>query len=80
MNHCHVRCVAEEHGRTMSPPQFAYTARVVIYLGLKKILSRRRVPHGTPCPARWSGGVGNWMSTLHGQWAGPIPEPREPKE
>ena len=25
------------------------------------------------------GGVGNWMSTLHGQWAGPIPEPREPK-
>ncbi len=26
------------------------------------------------------GGVGNWMSTLHGQWAGPIPEPREPKE
>lgn len=24
------------------------------------------------------GGVGNWMSTLHGQWAGPIPEPREP--
>lgn len=22
------------------------------------------------------GGVGNWMSTLHGQWAGPIPEPR----
>lgn len=26
------------------------------------------------------GGVGNWMSILHGQWAGPIPEPREPKE
>lgn len=26
------------------------------------------------------GGVGNWMSTLHGQWAGPIPEPREQKE
>lgn len=26
------------------------------------------------------GGVGNWMSTLHGQWAGPIPEPVEPKE
>lgn len=26
------------------------------------------------------GGVGNWLSTfLHGQWAGPIPEPREPK-
>lgn len=25
------------------------------------------------------GGVGNWMSILHGQWAGPIPEPREPK-
>ena len=25
------------------------------------------------------GGVGNWMSTLHGQWAGPIPEPQEPK-
>lgn len=25
------------------------------------------------------GGVGMWMSTLHGQWAGPIPEPREPK-
>ena len=25
------------------------------------------------------GGVGNWMSKLHGQWAGPIPEPREPK-
>lgn len=24
------------------------------------------------------GGVGNWMSTLHGQWAGPIPKPREP--
>lgn len=21
------------------------------------------------------GGVGNWMSKLHGQWAGPIPEP-----
>ena len=34
----------------MSPPQFAYIARVVIYLGLKKILSRRRVPHGTPSP------------------------------
>ena len=26
------------------------------------------------------GGVGNWMSTMHGQWAGPIPGPREPKE
>lgn len=26
------------------------------------------------------GGVGNWMSILHGQWAGPIPEPVEPKE
>ena len=26
------------------------------------------------------GGVGNWMSNLHGQWAGPIPEPVEPKE
>ena len=26
------------------------------------------------------GGVGNWMSTLHGQWAGPIPEPVEPKD
>ena len=26
------------------------------------------------------GGVGNWMSTLHGQWAGPIPEPRETKK
>lgn len=26
------------------------------------------------------GGVGNWMSTLHGQWAGPIPEPQEPKK
>lgn len=28
------------------------------------------------------GGVGNWMSILHGQWAGPIPEPRprEPQE
>lgn len=25
------------------------------------------------------GGVGNWMSTLHGQWAGPITEPQEPK-
>lgn len=25
------------------------------------------------------GGVGNWMFTLHGQWAGPIPEPQEPK-
>lgn len=25
------------------------------------------------------GSVGMWMSTLHGQWAGPIPEPREPK-
>lgn len=25
------------------------------------------------------GSVGNWMSKLHGQWAGPIPEPREPK-
>ena len=24
------------------------------------------------------GGVGNWISTFHGQWAGPIPEPREP--
>lgn len=22
------------------------------------------------------GGVGKWMSILHGQWAGPIPEPR----
>ena len=26
------------------------------------------------------GGIGNWMSTLHGQWAGPIPEPRETKK
>lgn len=26
------------------------------------------------------GSVGNWMSNLHGQWAGPILEPREPKE
>ena len=26
------------------------------------------------------GGVGNWMSILHGQWAGPIPEPRETKK
>ena len=26
------------------------------------------------------GGVGNWMSILHGQWAGPINEPLEPKE
>ena len=26
------------------------------------------------------GSVGIWMSNLHGQWAGPIPEPREPKE
>ena len=25
------------------------------------------------------GSVGIWMSNLHGQWAGPIPEPREPK-
>lgn len=25
------------------------------------------------------GGVGNWMSMQNGQWAGPIPEPREPK-
>lgn len=50
MNHCHVRCVAEEHGRTMSPPQFVYIVRVVIYLGLKKILSMRRVLHGTPSP------------------------------
>lgn len=23
------------------------------------------------------GGIGNWMSNLHGQWAGPIPEPKE---
>lgn len=26
------------------------------------------------------GGVGNWMSILHGQWSGPIPEPRETKK